>query len=81
MSDKMVENWAKALYWEEGEDALFDHMKETFIRKDPLTRLQDLQIVDSWLNEESAPTREHASMLTKKRELEHLHRALKAAGR
>jgi hypothetical protein len=81
MSDKMTENWAKALYWEEGEDALFAQIKAEFIKRNEFTRLKDLEVVDSWLNEESGATREHAAMLQKKRELEDLHRLLKRAGR
>jgi hypothetical protein len=79
--ERMTTAWATALRFEGDGDALFDRMKAEFIRENEFTRLKGLEVVDSWLNEEIAPTREHAAMLTRKRELEDLHRLLKRAGR
>jgi hypothetical protein len=81
MSDKMMAEMVKQLYWEEGEDALWQKFKGEFVQKPEAARLQDLHAVNQWLGEEDQLTREAASLLTKQREMEHWHRQLKALGR
>jgi hypothetical protein len=81
MSDKMTAEMVKQLYWEEGEDALWQKFRGDFIKKGEQARLQDLHAVNQWLGEEDQPTREAASLLTKQREMEHWHRQLKSIGR
>ena len=65
MTDRMTTSWADALYFEEGGDALFDQMKAQFIKQNELARLKDLEVVDSWLQNEDRPTRQAASLLDK----------------
>jgi hypothetical protein len=82
MSDAMTEEMIKQLYWEEGEEALWTKCKEDFLKKPESARLRDLHIVGQWLDQESdRPTKELASLLTKKREMEDLHLLLKGANR
>jgi hypothetical protein len=78
MTDQMV----KELYWEEGEEALWAKCKSDFSRKPEAGRLQDLHAVNAWLDQEGdRPTKELASLLTKKREMEDLHKLLKGLNR
>ena len=82
MTDKMTEEWIKGLYWDEGsEEDFWNVAKSNFIKRNEAERLQLMKAVNAWMDEEDQPTREAASLLTKQRELEHLHRTLKAAGR
>jgi hypothetical protein len=81
MTDRMMEEWIKQLYWSASEEELFEKWKGEFVQKPESARLQDLSAVNQWLGNEDRPTREHASLLSKQRELEHWHRKLKAVGR
>ena len=82
MTDKMTDAWVKELYWEEGEEQLWHKFKGEFVQKPEGARLGDLHAVNQWLDHEGdRPTKELASLLTKKREMEDLHRTLKAVGR
>ena len=81
MTDKMTESWVRDLYWSEGEEKFWDAAKSNFLKQPEANRLQLLHAVNAWLDVEDQPTREHASLLTKQRELEHWHRQLKALGR
>jgi hypothetical protein len=81
MSDKMTETWAQALYWDGGEPELWQQFKDNFVRAPEAARLNDLSLVKQWEAQEERPTRELAAIMTKRRELEDLHRLLKGAGR
>jgi hypothetical protein len=82
MTDAMTEQMVKDLYWEEGEEALWTKCKEDFLKKPETARLRDLQIVNAWLDQEGdRPTKELASLLTKQRELEALHKSLRGINR
>jgi len=71
----------KNLYFEEGEEALWSKYMNEFVRKPEAARLNDLYAVNTWLSQEDRPTREHAALLTRHRDMEAMHRRLKGAGR
>ena len=81
MSDRMTEAWIKGLYFEGDEAELWQKFKGDFVQKPEAVRLNDLHTLNQWLDQEDRPTREHAALLTKRREMEDLHRLLKGAGR
>ena len=82
MSDAMTDQMVKDLYWEEDEATLWAKCKSDFMKKHETARLRDLQIVNQWLDQEGdRPTKELASLLTKKREMEDLHKLLKGVNR
>jgi hypothetical protein len=81
MTDKMSESWMRDLYWSGDEEQFWQRAKGDFLRQPEANRLQLLHAVNAWLDVEDRPTREHASLLTKQRSLEHWHRQLKALGR
>jgi hypothetical protein len=70
-------------YWSPDEDAgqIWETFKAHFVRSDANSRRQSLTVMDQHLENEDRPTREHAEMLQKKRELSDLHLALHRAGR
>ncbi len=68
-------------YWSEDSEAEWSRFKTHFATKPKVERVNDLLKVDSFMQEQIKPTREHASLLTKKRQLEDLHWALDRLGR
>jgi hypothetical protein len=81
MTDKMTESWVRDLYYSEGEEQFWQMAVDRFTKQPEVNRLQLLHAVNAWLDQEDRPTREHASLLTKQRDLEDWHRKLKALGR
>ena len=74
MSDPIGEQIAK--YGALDEDESWEGFKRGFLLKAPQQRIADLHTADAWLATQSGVTREHASMVVKKRELEDLHYAM-----
>ncbi len=62
-------------------DAAFESVKFDFVNASAPQRMQWLEGWRSSMAEEYRVTREHAEYLTKQRELESIHAALKKAGR
>jgi hypothetical protein len=81
MTDRMMEEWMRQHYWEGDEEVFWNKCKADFAKKPEAGRLQDLHAVNTWLDQEHRPTREHAALLSRRREMEDLHRALKGIGR
>lgn len=79
MSDGIVEQLAK--YGDHDEETSWKIFKDFYLRKSPEARIADLKLADQWLEHQARPTREHASILTRKRELEALHWTLRGVGR
>ena len=74
MSDPIGEQIAK--YGALDEDESWEGFKRGFLLKAPQARIADLHTADQWLATQTGITREHASMVVKKRELEDLHYTL-----
>lgn len=76
---------ALSAYGDFGEEELWDRFKNNFVTRPPEFRIESLKIADQWLKghqqEDAHPTKELASLLTRKRELRDLHFALRKAGR
>lgn len=68
-------------YWEDEPETSWAAWTAGFMLKNPHQRIADLKTADQWLATQDGITREHASMLTRKRELEDLHWKLRRAGR
>jgi hypothetical protein len=68
-------------YWDEGEENGWARFKEAFLLKPQASRIQDLVAADSFLDQQTALTREHADLVVKRRELFDLHTRLRNAGR
>ncbi len=68
-------------YWEDTPEESWAAWRAGFALKNPLQRITDLKTADQWLATQDSITREHASMLTRKRELEDIHWQLRRAGR
>jgi hypothetical protein len=79
MSDGIVEQMAK--YGDHDEETSWEVFKKGYSRKLPEARIADLKMADQWLDVQTRPTREHASILTRKRELEAIHWTLRGVGR
>lgn len=67
-------------YWE-GEEGGWARFKQEFLLKPQASRVQDLVVADSFLDQQTTLTREHAELVTKRRELYDLHVRLRQAGR
>jgi hypothetical protein len=52
-----------------------------YMMKPAAARIADLRATDQWLETQDRPTREHASLITRRREMESIHRRLREAGR
>ncbi|MFY9839102.1 MAG: hypothetical protein WAK55_22025 [Xanthobacteraceae bacterium] len=70
---------ASKYYW--NEDAFSDFRDREFFRYGPDMRVAVLQGWDKLMQEETKPTRETASLISKKRELDAMHQLLSKAGR
>lgn len=79
MSDPIGEQIGK--YGALDEDEAWEGFKRGFLLKPPQSRIADLHTADQWLATQAGITREHASMVVKKRELEGAHYALLKVGR
>jgi len=79
MSDEIVRQMSK--WGDVDEEESWRLYKTGFLLMSADKRIQDLQNLDRWLENETRPTREHASMLTRRRELQDIHYALRGAGR
>ncbi|MGA8699099.1 MAG: hypothetical protein WB689_35770 [Xanthobacteraceae bacterium] len=62
-------------------DTAFQNLKNDFVKASPTTRIGWLQGWDNALAMETKVTKEHAEFITKRRELEDLHRLLERGGR
>jgi hypothetical protein len=62
-------------------DGAWLEFKRSFAKKPPADRIADLRTADAWLAEQTTVTREHASTLAAKRELDALHFMLRAGDR
>lgn len=60
---------------------VFDKFKRDFLRYSPEVRLEVLTAYDRKMEFETKPTRDHAELISRKRELDDLDRLLKKAGR
>lgn len=67
-------------YWDDP-DAALETYKAQFALRSPQDRVNELKITDGWLSQETRATREHATLLTHRRELGDIHFALRRAGR
>lgn len=79
MSDGIIDQMAK--YGDHDEEESWRLFKAGYMMKSPEARIADLKQTDLWLEQQTQVTKEHASLLTRKRELKSLHRALRGAGR
>jgi hypothetical protein len=70
-----------AAYSDFDEDESWDRWAARYVTQPPEYRVESLKIMDGWLAAQDGITREHASLVVKKRELESLHFALRRAGR
>lgn len=68
-------------YWNEDSEAQWDKYVELFALKPKGERVNALRAADAWLAEQSKPTKEHAAMWSRKRELENLHWRLDHVGK
>jgi hypothetical protein len=78
-SDSIVEQLTK--YGEIDEQEAWNGFKQAYLLKTPESRIIDLKACDSFLDQFNHPTKEAASVLTRKRELFDIHRRLRDAGR
>jgi hypothetical protein len=62
-------------------DGAWLEFKRSFAKKPPDLRVADLRTADTWLEQQTTVTREHASTLAAKRELQDLHFMLRAGNR
>ena len=63
-------------------DGTWDAFKQDFVKQAPLERIQNLKVVDGWLEQEGdRPTRQVASMMQAKRELDDIHWRLRELGK
>jgi hypothetical protein len=79
MSDDPILNQFK--YWGGASEESWDGFLAGFSMKPQAARIHDVEMVDSWLAQQSGLTREHASLLSRKRELLSVHRKLQELGR
>jgi hypothetical protein len=71
-------------YWAGPDDeveAKWAGFKAEYMTKPKAARIHELQMVDTWLDQQTSLTREHASLVTRKRELFDLHTRLLQLGR
>jgi hypothetical protein len=63
------------------EEQSWDSYLSGFSMKPQAARVYDLEMADTWLAEQTSLTKEHAALLSKKRELLSVHRKLQELGR
>jgi hypothetical protein len=79
MSDGIVDQLTK--YGEIDEEEAWERFKQGYLLKTPESRKIDLAACDSFIDQFNHPTKEAASVLTRKRELFDIHTRLRQAGR
>ena len=83
MSDEIVRQMSK--YGDYDEETSWSLYKTSYLMKPAAERAADLQKADQWIDhytsEHTGVTKELASLLTRRRELETLHKTLRGAGR
>jgi hypothetical protein len=79
MSDGIIDQLSK--YGDYDEDTAWEVWKAGYMMKPAPARIADLRAVDLWLDQQTTVTKEHASLLTRKREMESIHRRLRDANR
>jgi hypothetical protein len=79
MSDGIIDQLSK--YGDHDEEESWRLFKAGYMMKSPEARVADLRQTDLWLEQETQVTKNHASLLTRKRELESIHRRLRDANR
>jgi hypothetical protein len=79
MSDGIVDQLTK--YGDFDEDEAWERFKQGYLLKTPESRKIDLAACDSFIEQFNHPTKEAASILTRKRELESIHRRLRELNR
>ncbi len=67
-------------YWGDTEGE-WDKYKSNFATRPKAERVTELRKFDSWLDTQTRPTREHAEILSRKRQVEDIHWALDRIGR
>jgi hypothetical protein len=79
MSDGIANQFT---YWGgPNEEQSWDGYLSSFSMKPQSARIYDLEMADTWLAEQSVLSREHAALLSKKREMLSVHRKLQELGR
>lgn len=83
MANYDVDPIAKCIsdYWSEDTEGEWVKYKTNFAMRPKVERIGELKKVDSWLENETKITKEHAAILTRKRELEDVHWALDRLGK
>ena len=83
MSDSIVDQLTK--YGDFNEEESWDIFKNNYLAKTPAQRMIDLEAADSWITQytesHTGVTKELSSLVTRRRELESIHRRLREAGR
>jgi hypothetical protein len=83
MSDDIVRNLSK--YGDFDEEVSWDGFRLAYLTKTPEQRRTDLvtasQYIEQYTQQHSQPTKELASLVTRRRDLESIHWQLRRAGR
>jgi hypothetical protein len=79
MSDDPILDQFK--YWGGADEESWNGFLTGFSMKSQAARIHDVEMVDTWLAQQTTLTREHASLVTRKRELLSVHRKLQELGR
>jgi hypothetical protein len=79
MNDQIVDQLTK--YGDFDEAEAWDVFKNNYLMKTPEQRIIDLKACDTFIEQFNHPTKEAASVLTRKRELFDIHTRLRQAGR
>ena len=79
MSDGIIDQLTK--YGDFDEQEAWNGFKQAYLLKTSESRIIDLKACDSFLDQFNHPTKEAASVLTRKRELFDIHTRLRNAGR
>jgi hypothetical protein len=79
MSDSIVDQLTK--YGDYNEEEAWDRFKQGYLLKSPESRIIDLKACDTFIEQFNHPTKEAASVLTRKRELFDIHTRLRELNR
>jgi hypothetical protein len=79
MSDRIDEQMSK--YGDFPADEVWELFKAGFLTKSPEARIADLKTMDFHLEAQTGLTREHASMVQKRREIVAIHQKLRELNR
>jgi hypothetical protein len=80
MSDEFIRQMARHSDYG-SEEEVWTVFRDRFMLKGPHERIADMRLTDQWLEAQDRPTKEAASILTRVRELNGIHAALRRAGR